>query len=123
MNHRKNYRKFNRTSSHRNMMFQNMCASLITNEKGHIMTTVFKGKELRRYLEPLITKAKKCTEDNKVATIRYLTKKLAGNKTAVFKLLDIAPKYKDVPGGYLKVIKCGFRHGDSAPMAYVLFVD
>ena len=85
-----------------------------------IRTTLAKAKELRRVLEPLITKAKSA---NDVATRRYLIAKL-GNKEAIEKLFNVyAPKYKSRPGGYLRILKCGNRVGDAAPMAYVQLVD
>ena len=85
-----------------------------------IKTTVTKAKELRRILEPLITKAKNSSD---VATRRYLIAKL-GNKDAIEKLFNVyAPKYKNRPGGYLRILKSGYRVGDAAPMAYVQLVD
>ena len=123
MNHRKRGRSLNRTSSHRKAMFENMCISLIKSEDGLILTTVFKAKDLRLYLEPLVTKAKLIDDANKLATVRYLLSKLSNDKEAVAKLIELAKKYTKRPGGYLSVLKYGYRKGDSSPMAYVRFVD
>jgi large subunit ribosomal protein L17 len=117
MRHRKAGRKLNRNSSHRRAMFRNMTASLIEHEM--IKTTLPKAKELRRVAEPLITMAK---EDN-VAKRRMAFNRLR-DKAAVGKLFgEIAPRYAARPGGYLRILKCGFRAGDNAPMAYVELVD
>lgn len=117
MRHRKSGRKLNRTSSHRKAMFKNMAASMVEHEV--IKTTLPKAKELRRVLEPLITKAK---VDN-VANRRHVFDILR-SKEAVGKLFtDIGPRSIDRPGGYLRILKCGFRPGDNAPMAYVQMVD
>lgn len=116
MRHLKASRKFNRTSSHREAMFANMSNSLFTHEL--IKTTLVKAKELRRVAEPLVTRAKVDSLHNR----RLLLAKLQ-DKAVVEKLLkDLGPRYKDRPGGYLRVIKCGFRTGDNAPMAYVELV-
>jgi large subunit ribosomal protein L17 len=117
MRHRNIGRKFSRTSSHRKAMFSNMCTSLIEHEL--IKTTLAKAKELRRYVEPLITVSKTDT----VATRRQAFDTLR-SKSAVGKLFTtLGPRYVERPGGYVRVIKCGFRAGDNAPMAIVELVD
>ena len=117
MRHRKSGRKFDRTSSHRKAMFKNMMASLFEHEL--IKTTLPKAKELRRYAEPLITLSK----EDSVANRRLAFARL-GNKDAVRKLFeDLGPRYTKRPGGYLRVLKCGTRQSDAAPMAYVELVD
>lgn len=117
MRHRQSGRQLNRNSSHRKAMFKNMTASLIEHEV--IRTTVAKAKELRRHAEPLITMAK---EDN-VAKRRLAFSRLR-NDAAVGKLFnELGPRYKERPGGYLRVLKCGYRPGDKAPMAIVELVD
>jgi len=117
MRHRKAGRKLNRNSSHRRAMFRNMTASLIEHEM--IKTTLPKAKELRRVAEPLITLAK----EDSVARRRMAFNRLR-DKAAVGKLFgEIAPRYATRPGGYLRILKCGFRAGDNAPMAYVELVD
>ncbi len=117
MRHRKSGRKFNRNSSHRKAMFSNMAASLVEHEL--IKTTLPKAKELRRVAEPLITLAKQ----DSVANRRLAFARL-GNKDAVSKLFgELGPRYEARPGGYLRILKCGFRAGDNAPMAYVELVD
>ena len=116
MRHRKSGRQLNRNSSHRKAMFQNMANSLFRHEV--IKTTLPKAKELRRVAEPLITLAK---EDN-VAQRRLAFSRMR-DKEMVGKLFsELAPRYKDRPGGYLRILKCGFRAGDAAPMAYVELV-
>ena len=118
MDHKNGRKRFGRPTSHCEAMFKNMCISLLREEQ--IKTTVSKAKELRRVLEPLITKAK---HSNDVSTRRYLIAKL-GNKEVIEKLFNVyAPKYKNRPGGYLRILKCGHRVGDAAPMAYVQLVD
>ena len=113
MRHRKLSRRFSRTSSHRQAMMRNLAISIVEHEI--IRTTVEKGKELRRFLEPLITKSKL---DN-LHTRRVVLSKL-GSKDAVKKLFnDLGPRFIDVKGGYLRVIKAGFREGDKADMCYV----
>ena len=117
MRHRKAGRKFNRTSSHRSAMFKNMAVSLIDHEI--IKTTLPKAKELRRIAEPLITLSK---------TDNVANRRLAFNRTrnaaAVGKLFsELGPRYAARPGGYTRILKCGFRAGDSAPMAYIELVD
>ncbi len=117
MRHRLRHRHLGRTSAHRKAMFQNMSVSLIEHEL--IKTPLPKAKELRRIIEPLITKAK---EDG-VHPRRYAFDRLR-DKAAVGKLFSIlGPRYKERPGGYLRILKCGFRHSDNAPMAYVELVD
>lgn len=117
MRHRNTGRRFSRTSSHRKAMFSNMCTSLIEHEL--IKTTLPKAKELRRYIEPLITVSKK----DSVATRRYVFDRLR-SKSAVGKLFTtLGPRYVERPGGYVRVLKCGFRAGDNAPMAIVELVD
>ncbi|MDF2690815.1 MAG: ribosomal protein [Gammaproteobacteria bacterium] len=117
MRHNLSGRKFSRTSSHRNAMFRNMSSSLFEHEL--IKTTLPKAKELRRMAEPLITLAK----EDSVANRRLAFARL-GNKAAVSKLFEeIGPRYKQRPGGYLRILKCGFRDGDAAPMAFVELVD
>ena len=113
MRHRKSGRTFNRNSSHRKAMFRNMAASLVEHEL--IKTTVPKAKELRRVAEPLITLAK----TDSVANRRLAFSRLR-NDEAVTKLFEeLGPRFEDRPGGYLRVLKCGLRAGDNAPMAYV----
>jgi len=117
MRHRKSGRKLNRNSSHRKAMFRNMSASLFEHEL--IKTTLAKAKELRRVVEPLITLAK----DDSVANRRLAFSRIR-DKEAVKKLFeDLGPRFKDRPGGYIRIIKCGFREGDKAPVAYVELVD
>jgi len=117
MRHRKSGRKLNINSSHRDALFSNMVSSLITHEL--IKTTLPKAKELRAYAEPLITLSK----IDGVAKRRHACAKLR-NRDAVTKLFnELGPRYQDRPGGYLRIMKCGFRSGDLAPMAYVELVD
>jgi large subunit ribosomal protein L17 len=117
MRHQKAGRKFSRTSAHRDAMFTNMTASLIKN--GLIRTTLPKAKELRRYAEPLITLGK----TDGVANRRLAFSRLR-DKEAVGTLFTVlGPRYATRPGGYLRILKCGFRAGDNAPMAYVELVD
>ena len=117
MRHKKIGRRLGRDSSHRKAMFRNMAASLIEHES--ISTTLFKAKELRRTLEPLITLAK---EDG-VSRRRRAFNKIR-NKAAVGKLFnEIGPRFKDRPGGYLRILKKGSRPGDSAPMALIQLTD
>lgn len=117
MRHRYSGRKFSRTSSHRKAMFKNMTASLVEHEL--IKTTLPKAKELRRVAEPLITLAKKDSVAN-----RRLAFARIRDKDAVRKLFDeLGPRYEARPGGYIRILKCGFRAGDKAPMAYVELVD
>jgi len=117
MRHQKSGRKFNRTSSHREAMFRNMAASLFKMEL--IRTTLPKAKELRRVAEPLITLAKA----DGVANRRLAFSRLR-DKEAVGKLfVDLGPRFRERPGGYVRILKCGFRDGDNAPMAYVELLD
>jgi len=117
MHHRKSGRKLNRTSSHREAMFRNMAASLIKHEA--IRTTLPKAKELRRVAEPLITLSK----IDGVANRRLAFSRLR-DKQAVGKLfVELGPRFRSRPGGYLRILKCGFRDGDNAPMAYVELMD
>ena len=117
MRHQKSGRKLNRTSSHREAMFKNMAASLIQHEQ--IRTTLPKAKELRRVAEPLITLAKVSSVAN-----RRLAYARLRDRDAVGKLFDVlGVRYKNRPGGYLRILKYGFRAGDTAPMALVQLVD
>ena len=117
MRHRKSGRKFSRTSAHRDAMFVNMAASLIKHEL--IRTTLPKAKELRRVAEPLITMGKV----DGVANRRLAMSRLQ-DKEAVGKLfVELGPRYKSRPGGYIRVLKAGFRYGDNAPLAIIEFVD
>ena len=117
MRHRKSGRQLNRNSSHRKAMFRNMAASLLHHEV--IKTTLPKAKELRRVAEPLITLSK----EDSVAHRRLAFARLQ-DRTVVTKLFnELGPRYKARPGGYLRILKCGFRPGDCAPMAYVELVD
>ena len=117
MRHRESGRKLNRNSSHRKAMFRNMAVSLI--EHDIIRTTLPKAKELRRFAEPLITMAK---IDN-VAKRRLAFSRLR-DRSIVTKLFnELGPRYKERPGGYLRILKCGFRTGDKAAMAIVELVD
>ena len=117
MRHQKSGRKLNRDSAHRKAMFSNMVASLINHEL--IRTTLPKAKELRRFAEPLITLAKVDSVANRRLAFARLRDKVAVGKLFV----EIGPRYVSRPGGYLRLLKCGFRAGDSAPMAYVELVD
>lgn len=117
MRHRLSGRQLGRNSSHRKAMFKNMTASLVEHEL--IKTTLPKAKELRRFAEPLITLSKV----DSVANRRLAFDRLRC-KEAVGKLFDeLGPRYATRPGGYLRILKCGFRTGDNAPMAYVELVD
>ena len=117
MRHRHSGRQLNRNSSHRKAMFRNMAASLVEHEV--IKTTLPKAKELRRVAEPLITLSK----TDSVANRRLAFDRLR-SKAAVGKLFsEIGPRYESRPGGYTRILKCGYRTGDKAPMAYVELVD
>ena len=117
MRHRKSGRHFNRTSSHRKAMLQNMANSLFKHEL--IKTTLPKAKELRRVAEPLITLSKEDTVHK-----RRLAFSRMRDKEMVAKLFtELGPRYSERPGGYLRIMKCGNRPGDNAPMAYVELVD
>ena len=113
MRHRHGLRKLNRTSEHRQAMLRNMCNSLLLHEA--IKTTVPKAKELRRVVEPLITLAKVAT----VANRRLAFDRLRDRDSVVKIFGDLGPRYATRPGGYLRVLKMGFRQGDNAPMAFV----
>ncbi len=117
MRHRNAGRKLNRTSSHRKAMFSNMAASLFTHEL--IRTTLPKAKELRRIAEPLITLSK----EDSVARRRLAFARLRDRDVVTKLFNELGPRYQTRPGGYLRILKCGFRSGDNAPMAYVELVD
>ena len=117
MRHRESGRKLNRNSSHRKAMFRNMAVSLIEHEM--IKTTLPKAKELRRIAEPLITMAK---IDN-VAKRRIAFSRLRDRNIVTKLFNELGPRYKERPGGYLRILKCGFRSGDKAAMAIVELVD
>ena len=117
MRHRKSGRQLNRNSSHRKAMFQNMANSLFLHEV--IKTTLPKAKELRRVVEPLITKAK----SDSVANRRHVFSKLRDDAMVAKLFTELGPFYKDRPGGYVRILKAGFRSGDKAPMAIVQLVD
>ena len=117
MRHGMRHRKLNRTSAHRKALFMNLSNSLIKCER--IKTTLPKAKELRRVAEPLITLAK----EDSVANRRLAFSRMR-SKTMVGKLFGtLGPRYQTRPGGYLRIVKCGYRDGDNAPMAYVELVD
>ncbi len=117
MRHRQSGRQLNRNSSHRKAMFRNMASSLFEHEV--IRTTVPKAKELRRVIEPLITRAK----NDSVANRRLVFDRIR-NRDMVSKLFnELGPRYVDRPGGYMRILKCGYRPGDNAPMAVVELVD
>ena len=117
MRHRKSGRQLNRNSTHRKAMFRNMTCSLVQHEL--IKTTLPKAKELRRVAEPIITMSK----SDSLARRRVIYDRLR-DRAAVGKLFtELGPRYQDRPGGYLRILKCGFRPGDKAPMAYVELVD
>lgn len=117
MRHRKAGRRLNRSAAHRKAMFANMAASLFRHEQ--IKTTLPKAKELRRVAEPLITLAKTPTLANRRLAFARLRQ-----RDIVVKLFDdLGPHFAERPGGYLRILKCGHRPGDNAPMAYVQLVD
>jgi len=117
MRHRKAGRQLNRNSAHREAMFRNMAGSLIRHEL--IKTTLPKAKELRRVAEPLITLAKTdSVHHRRLAFARLRDKEVVGKL-----FTELGPRYESRPGGYLRILKCGFRAGDAAPMAYVELVD
>ena len=117
MRHHKTGRSLGRTSAHREAMYRNMAASLFRHEQ--IMTTLPKAKELRRVAEPLITLSKVPSLANKRLAMSRLR-----DRAAVSKLFDeLGPRFQDRPGGYTRILKCGLRPGDNAPMAYVQLVD
>ena len=117
MRHRKSGRHLSRTSAHRKAMFQNMAVSLFEHEL--IKTTLPKAKELRRVAEPLITMAKV----DGVANRRLAFSRLRDKEAVGTLFVELGPRYQSRPGGYLRILKCGFRDGDNAPMAYVELVD
>jgi len=117
MRHRKSGRQLNRNSSHRKAMFQNMANSLFLHEA--IKTTLPKAKELRRVVEPLITKAKSDSVSNR----RHVFSKLRDDAMVAKLFTELGPFYKDRPGGYVRILKVGFRTGDKAPMAVVQLID
>jgi len=117
MRHMNSGRQLSRTSSHRKAMFKNMAASLIKHEL--IRTTLPKAKELRRVAEPLITLAKADSVANRRLAFARLRDKVAVGKLFV----ELGPRYRERKGGYLRILKCGVRPGDAAPMAYVELVD
>ena len=117
MRHKKSGRKFNRNSSHRKALFKNLAIALI--ERDIIKTTLPKAKELKRVAEPLITLAKNDSVAN-----RRLAFARTGSKETVGKLFaELGPRYIERPGGYTRILKCGFRSGDTAPMAFVELID
>lgn len=117
MRHRHSGRQLNRNSSHRKAMFRNMVNSLVEHEL--IKTTVPKAKELRGYAEPLITLGK----EDSVAHRRLAFDRTRCKATVGKLFTDLGPRYKERPGGYIRILKCGYRTGDKAPMAYVELVD
>jgi large subunit ribosomal protein L17 len=117
MRHRKSGRKLNRNSSHRKAMFSNMVNSLIKHEL--IRTTLPKAKELRGFVEPIITLSK----TDSVAKRRLAFARLRDRDSVTKLFNELGPRYQNRPGGYLRILKCGFRSGDAAPMAYVELVD
>ena len=117
MRHRLGLRKLNRTSSHRLAMLRNLTVSLLKHEA--IKTTLPKAKELRRVVEPMITLGKTPTLANK----RLAFDRLRDRDIVVKLFAEIGPRYATRPGGYLRILKCGFRVGDNAPMAFVELVD
>jgi large subunit ribosomal protein L17 len=117
MRHRNSGRRLGRTGSHQRAMFRNMSASLLRHEA--IKTTVPKAKELRRVVEPLITLAKR----DSVANRRLAFARLRDRQIVTKLFNEIGPRYRERPGGYTRVLKCGYRAGDNAPMAFVELVD
>jgi large subunit ribosomal protein L17 len=117
MRHRKSGRKLNMNSSHRKALFSNMASSLFKHEL--IKTTLPKAKELRSFAEPLITLSK----DDSVAKRRLAFARLRDREIVTKLFNELGPRYKNRAGGYLRIMKCGFRLGDDAPMAYVELVD
>ena len=117
MRHKIAHRKLNRTASHRKAMFANMSSSLVEHEQ--IVTTLPKAKELRPFVEKLVTLAKKGDLNSRRIAISRMR-----NKAQAKKLFDVlGPRYKDRQGGYIRIMKAGFRYGDNAPMAVIEFVD
>ncbi len=117
MRHRNSGRALSRTSSHRAALMRNMSKSLIEHEQ--IRTTVPKAKELRRVVEPLITLAK----NDSVANRRLAFNRLRDDATVAKLFTDLGPRFKERPGGYLRILKAGFRPGDNAPVAIVQLVE
>jgi large subunit ribosomal protein L17 len=117
MRHGNGLRKLNRTSSHRSAMFRNMAVSLLTHEE--ISTTLPKAKELRRIVEPMITLGKSATLANR----RLAFNRLRDNGTVAKLFAELGPRYAKRKGGYLRILKSGFRKGDNAPMALVSLLD
>ncbi len=117
MRHRHSGRQLGRNSSHRKAMFKNMATSLFRHEI--IKTTLPKAKELRRFAEPMITRAK----EDSVANRRIIFSRLRDDEITAKLFTDLGPRYQDRPGGYIRILKCGFRTGDKAPMAYVELID
>ena len=116
MRHRYSGRKLNKTGTHKRAMFRNMTASLVEHEL--IKTTLPKAKELRSFAEPLITLAK----EDSVANRRLAFDRLRNKATVGKPFSDLGPRFQERPGGYLRILKCGYRTGDKAPMAYVELV-
>ncbi|MCU7988684.1 50S ribosomal protein L17 [Shewanella sp. SW24] len=116
MRHRKSGRQLNRNSSHRQAMFRNMAGSLVRHEI--IKTTVAKAKELRRVVEPLITLAK----SDSVANRRLAFARIRDAEVVGKLFTELGPRYQERPGGYTRILKCGLRAGDKAPMAYIELV-
>ena len=117
MRHRLSGRKFNRTSSHRQAMFRNMTSSLVEHEI--IKTTLAKAKDLRMFAEPLITLAK----EDSVANRRLAFDRTRSKETVGKLFTNLGPRFTNRAGGYTRIIKCGYRSGDKAPMAYIELVD
>ena len=117
MRHRQSGRQLGRNSSHRQAMFKNMAVSLLRHEI--IKTTLPKAKELRRVVEPMITRAKQ----DSVANRRIIFARTRDAEVTAKLFTEIGPRYQDRPGGYIRILKCGFRTGDKAPLAYVELVD
>ncbi|MXP56572.1 50S ribosomal protein L17 [Pantoea sp. Mhis] len=117
MRHRKKGRQLNRNSKHRQFMFRNMVNSIVQHEI--IKTTIPKAKELRRIIEPLITIAK----NNNVSNQRIVFSRIRDNKVVSKLFNELGPRFLKRTGGYTRIIKCGFRSGDNAPMAYIELVD
>ncbi|VAX11426.1 LSU ribosomal protein L17p [hydrothermal vent metagenome] len=117
MRHRKSGRQLNRNSSHRKAMFRNMTCSLLRHEL--IKTTLPKAKELRKVAEPIITLGR----NDSVAKRRLAFSRLRDSEAVGKLFTEIGPRYADRPGGYVRILKCGYRAGDKAPMAYVELID
>ena len=117
MRHRQSGRQLGRNSSHRQAMFKNMAVSLLRHEI--IKTTLPKAKELRRVVEPMITRGK----DDTIANRRIIFARTRDAEVTAKLFTEIGPRYQDRPGGYVRILKCGFRTGDKAPMAYVELID